>query len=490
MTDSSRTKRAIIIGGGLGGLAAGLRLQCAGWQATILEAGPTFGGKMNRWTSQGFTFDTGPSLITMPWAFEETFAAAGSSLAEHVAFHPLDPIAEYRFHDGTRFEYSSQVPSLLKLLQRIAPKDIDAFFRFLHLGSRLFAVSQATFFRKTPFEAPGKADFPLLRHMPFRHAWGNYATTVEALFESPYLRQLFHRYPTYVGSSPYRSPSTLLVVPYVEFAFGGYYVTGGLYKIVEGLLALCRKHNVVLRPETRVARILQANGRATGVETASGEQISADVVISNGDSAALPELLGTGKPDMRNRSMSGLVFLFGIDKELPEIHPHTVMFSADYQQEFRQIFDEQRFPDDPTVYVNVPSRTDRSLAPTGGETLFVMANAPGCDTVWTDEMVARARARVMQRLRHAGFPDFERNIVTSDVFTPTRIAQRYLMPGGSIYGLDSHGWKNAFLRPGNANPRIPGLYHVGGSTHPGGGTPTVLMSAAITTRLILEREQG
>ncbi len=490
MTESSRTKRAVIIGGGLGGLATGLRLQCAGWQTTVLEAGPTFGGKMNRWTSKGFTFDTGPSLITMPWAFEETFAAAGSSLAEHVNFHPLDPIAQYRFHDGTRFEYSSQVPTLLELLKRIAPNDVDAFFRFLHLGSRLFAVSKATFFRKTPFEPPVKADFPLLRHMPFRHAWGNYAKTVEALFESPYLRQLFLRYPTYVGSSPYLTPSTMLVVPYVEFAYGGYYVDGGLYKIVEGLLHLSRKHGVDLRTDSRVTRILKTNGRASGVELASGEQFHADVVISNGDSAALTELLGEGKPDMRHRSMSGLVFLFGIDKELPEIHPHTVMFSADYKREFSHIFDEQRFPDDPTVYVNVPSRTDRSLTPGQGETLFVMANAPGCDTVWSDKMISGARERVMQRLRHAGFPEFEGNIVTSDVFTPTRIAQRYLMPGGSIYGLDSHGWKNAFLRPGNANSRVPGLYHVGGSTHPGGGTPTVLMSAAITTRLILERESA
>ena len=485
-----KTPRAVIIGGGLGGIATALRLQSAGYQSTVFEAGPTFGGKMNRWASDGFTFDTGPSLITMPWAFEETFEAAGSRLADHVDLRPLDPIADYTFADGTTFQHSSKVPRLLETLKRIAPHDVDGFLRFLNLGSRLHAISKATFFHRTPFETPHPDHRGLLRHMPFRHAWGNYDATVKKLFRSPYLRQLFNRYPTYVGSSPYLSPSTLLVIPYIEFAFGGYWVPGGLYKIVEGLVAVARAKGVEFVPNTPIAKIVTTNGRAKGVVTTDGHIHPADVVVFNGDAANTRVLLGENpEPDMRSRSMSGLVFLFGLNRELPTVQPHTVLFSADYQREFSQIFDEKRFPDDPTVYVNAPSRCDRSLVPpTGGETLFVMANAPGTDTIWDAPRIADARQRVLARLKASGFPDFEADIVTSDVFTPTRIAQRYLMPGGSIYGTDSHGWKNAFVRPANANPKIKGLYHVGGSTHPGGGTPTVLMSAAITTRLIAERE--
>lgn len=482
-------KRAVIIGGGLGGLATAIRLQAFGWGTTVCEAGPTLGGKMNRWTSHGFTFDTGPSLITMPWVFQETFRAGGADLHDYVDLRPLDPIAEYRFADGARFSYSSQIPDLLSTLSKFAPDDISGFFRFLQLGSRLFAVSKATFFSATPFEAPLPEHRSLLRHFPLRNAWGNYNQTVERLFRSPYLRQLFNRYPTYVGSSPYSSPATLLVIPYIEFVFGGYYVNGGLYRIVEGMIDIARRGGVQMLPDTRVHRILTKGSRVTGVQTEEGQTLQADVVVSNGDAALTPELLGQNPEKISNRSMSGLVFLFGIDRELPEVHNHTVMFSEDYRREFGHIFNEQRFPDDPTVYVNVPSRSDRTMVPGRGETVFVMANAPATDGRWTDQQIADARERVFRTLRRSGFPDFSANIVTSDVWTPTRIAERYLMPGGAIYGTDSHGWRNAFFRPPNAHGKVKGLYHVGGSSHPGGGTPTVLMSAAITSRLIQARER-
>lgn len=481
-------KRAVIIGGGLAGLATALRLRKSGWHVTVFEAGPNMGGKMNRWCQGGFRFDTGPSLITMPWVFRDAFAAGGGKLEEHVELRPLHPIAEYRFDDGTRFEYSSQLPDWLTTLRRIAPGEEAGFFRFLNLGARLFEVSRQTFFRRSPFERPAPGEWRAMRNMPLSPGWGNYQRTVNGFFQSPYLRQLYGRYPTYVGSSPYRSPATLAVIPFIEFAFGGYSVPGGLYRIVEGLVALAQQAGVELCVNAPVTRIKTRNKTnrnvACGVELASGEQIEADVVVMNGDYSATAELLGESKAPFKNRSMSGLVFLFGIRRELPGVHQHTVLFSGDYRREFSQIFDERRFPDDPTVYVNVPSRGDRSLVPGSGETLFIMANAPATAESWDDGMVARARERVFARLRQAGFPEFEQDIVVSDVWTPSRIASRYLMPGGAIYGYDSHGWRNAFLRPRNSNPNVGGLYHVGGSTHPGGGTPTVLMSAEITCRLI------
>jgi phytoene desaturase len=472
-------KRAVIIGGGLGGLSVALRLQAAGWQATVCEAGPTFGGKMNRWSKDGFHFDTGPSLITMPWVFREAFAAAGGRLEEHVELKSLDPIAEYRFDDGTRFKYTSVLPDWLATMKRIAPGDQNGFFRFLELGAKLFAVSEATFFRRSPFERPSPGEWRALKNMPLQRAWGNYQGSIESYFQSPHLRQLYGRYPTYVGSSPWRSPATLAVIPYIEFAFGGYAVKGGLYRIVEGLLALAKQNRVELLPNARVMRIIGSGGAAKGVELASGETIPADVVIMNGDHLATAELLDApGPPALQGQSMSGFVQLFGLRKPLAGVHQHTVCFSADYRKEFSQIFDQQRFPDDPTVYVN---------APEPGDTLFIMANAPATNDVWDEARIAQARGRVFDRLRRAGFPDFQEDIAVSDVWTPSRIADRYLMPGGAIYGVDSHGWKNAFLRPRNASTALRGLYHVGGSTHPGGGTPTVLMSAEITARIIRQR---
>jgi len=188
--------------------------------------------------------------------------------------------------------------------------------------------------------------------------------------------------------------------------------------------------------------------------------------------------------------MSGFVMLLGIKRTMPELGHHTIYFSADYEREFSELFEERVFPKDPTVYVNAPSRSDRSVTPGEGETVFIMANAPANDhDIWDEEKIAEARRRIFSRLRASGFPEIENDIVVSDVWTPNTIGSRYLMPGGAIYGRNSHGWKNAFLRPPNKDRKYDRLYYVGGSTHPGGGTPTVLLSAQITSELIERYER-
>jgi phytoene desaturase len=486
-----REKRAVIIGGGLGGLGVALRLGALGWRVTICESGATFGGKMNTWEAHGYRFDTGPSLITMPWVFEDLFTAAGSRLADHLTLVPMHPISEYVFPDGLQFHYSASLPDWLGTLKRIEPRDVDGFLRFMHLGARLFAVSRETFLRRRPRDFWRAGDLRGLRSMPLRYGWGNYHRAVEAHFRSPYLRQLFDRYPTYVGSSPYRAPATLAVIPYLEYAFGGWYVPGGLYRIVESLIELARNLKIELLTEARVTALDRDRDRVTGVRLADGRKLDAEVVVMNGDASDVPMLLG--EPGAKSlpaieRSLSGLVFLLGVRRTIPTLQHHTIFFSADYHREFAELFEERKFPSDPTIYVNAPSRTDRTVVPGEGEALFIMANAPANDEGWSDELIAEARRRVMARLKSGGFPDLESDIVVEDVWTPQRIGARYLMPGGAIYGMNSHGWRRAFLRPPNKDSRYRGLYYVGGSTHPGGGTPTVLISAQITSELIARYE--
>jgi phytoene dehydrogenase-like protein len=191
----------------------------------------------------------------------------------------------------------------------------------------------------------------------------------------------------------------------------------------------------------------------------------------------------------QDRSLSGLVFLLGVQRTLPELQHPQIYFSADYEREFAQLFEERRFPDDLTVYVNCPSRNDRLIVPGAGEALFVMANAPANEgDAWDEVMIAAARQRVFACLPRNGFPNIEDAIVVQDVWTPKKLATHYAMPGGAIYGTHSHGWRKAFLRPPNKDRHYRGLYYVGGSTHPGGGTPTVLLSAQITTELIQKYE--
>jgi phytoene desaturase len=483
-------KSAVVIGGGLGGLATALRLAAEGMRVTLCEQGRALGGKMNVFEREGFRFDTGPSLITMPWVFQELFEACGASLEEHLELVPVQPLADYVFADGTRFTYSTRLPEWLEVVRQLEPRDVEGFFKFMQLGARLFALSRETFLRRPPLAPPDLRVFKSLRHLPFRRAWGNYHAAVAAHFRSPILRQLYDRYPTYVGSSPYRSPATLAVIPYIEFAFGGWHVRGGLYRLVESLTALARTLGVELRTETRVERIEHEGRRVKGVRLSDGTQLRADVVVMNGDAATTRSLLGTtGKAqEPEERSLSGFVMLRGVGRKLEGLAHHAVYFSSDYEREFVQLFNERRFPDDPTVYVSAPSRSDPTVAPAGGETLFVMANAPANDAAWTPDEVARARERVFERLSRSGFPEIDSLASVGDEWTPHRIARDYLSPGGAIYGTHSHGWRRAFLRPPNRDRHVGGLYHVGGSSHPGGGTPTVLLSAEITCELIRKHE--
>ena len=483
-----KQRRAIVIGAGLGGLALSLRLAAQGWQVTVCEQGPTPGGKMNVFEKEGYRFDTGPSLVTMPEIFEELFAVAGSRLADHVSLERIAPHANYIYPDGTKFVHSTSLPDWLSTVRNLDRRDIDGFWRFLGLGARLYELSRETFLARSPYEKPEFGQLRALRHLPLRYGWGNYNRTIQAHFHSPHLQQLYNRYPTYVGSSPYRAPATLAVIPYIEHAFGGWYIKGGLYMLVRALTALLSKHNVELLTSSQVVHIIERSGKIEGVQLSGGRTLTADIVVMNGDASAVPQLLGrSGSSPMpqKDRSLSGLVFLVGLTKKLPELHHHNVYFSSDYKQEFSQLFDGQRFPDDPTVYVNIPSRTDPTVAPPNGETLFIMANAPAVEGAqWDGTATEQSWTNVYDRLLSSGFPRLEGLIAFREAWTPARFAERYAMPGGAIYGMASHGWKSAFFRPANRDRSLRGLYYVGGSSHPGGGTPMVLLSAKITSRMI------
>lgn len=480
--------KAIVIGGGLGGIAAAIRLRAGGWEVTLCENGPALGGKMNCWRTAGYRFDTGPSLVTMPWVFADLYRVAGARMAEHVEMVRVDPSAAYVFPDGTRIQAPDGIPRWIEKIRDIEPRDVDGFLRFLRLGKKLYQLSSRTFFRRHPLSPPDAGDLAALRYLPLRYGWGNYARTVAAHFRSPYLRQIYNRYPTYVGSSPYLCPATLLVIPYMEQEFGGWYVKGGLYRIVETLEALAVRNGVEIRKLCRVSSIARQGRRVRAAVLEDGATLPADIVVMNGDVATAPGLLGeTSDAAPGDRSLSGLVLLLGVRRKLPALGQHTVYFSPDYPAEFDQLFRRRVFPTDPTVYVNIPSRNDPSAAPEGCETVFLMANAPAAGD-WDESSVRQAVDRVFATLARGGFPDLRAEAEVFDVWHPGRLARRYLCPGGAIYGTHSHGWRRAFLRPPCKDPRYAGLYYTGGSAHPGGGTPTVLLSAEIAAGLIRKYE--
>jgi len=489
----SDARNAVVIGAGLGGLATALRLAYTGWDVTIVERHKQAGGKLNRWVAQGYSFDTGPSLITLPAVFAELFACADARLSEHIELLRLDPVARYIYPDGSSFVAGHSLPQWQRELAREFPKDISGFFRLLSLGGQLFELSRQTFFAQAPGEPPRREMMSALRHLPLRHGWGNYHGTVQHFIRDPRLVRYFDRYATYVGSSPYDAPATLLAIPYLEHAYGAYHIKGGLYQLVVALLQLLRAKGVELRFDTEVTGIETDATRIRSVLVEDSGSIDADVAVFNGDAAALPGLLGQPRRLRGTRSLSGFVMLLGVGRRLEELQHHTVYFSDDYSEEFTQLFGgggrSAAFPEDPTVYVNIASISNRSLAPAHGETVFIMANCPASET-WSDQDSEQARALVLRRLHASGFPDLTADIEVEQLWSPRELADTYAMPGGAIYGQASHGWRDTFLRPANRERRIKGLYRVGGSSHPGGGTPTVLMGARIVEELINRYESS
>lgn len=477
--------RALLVGGGLGGLAAALRLRAAGWDVVLCDNGPSFGGKMNRWEAAGYRFDTGPTLLTMPEVLRRLFGDLGERLEEHLELERLDPHAEYVYPDGFRLAVPARWEAWLETVRRFAPKDVSGLEALHRLGERIFRLSEQTFFRGHPLSPPRMPPLGALHHLPLRHAWGNYARTVERFIHSDYLRRILLRYPTYVGSSPYQCPAALLVIPYLEHKFGAWYVKGGMYRIVGSLVALARARGIELRAGAEVTRIEHDGERVRGARLRDGERIEGDLIIFNGDAAALPGLLGApAQPAIGSRSLSAVVVLAGLPQRPVGLGHHTVVFSADYRAEFDSLFRERRFPVDPTVYVNAPR--DAALAPPPKQALFIMANAPGEGALaWDGAAIEEARRRIFARLESAGWPDLERAAEVCEIWHPGRFAQRYLAPGGAIYGDNSHGWRRAFLRPPHRSRRFAGLYCTGGSFHPGGGVPMVLLSAEMTTALVV-----
>lgn len=477
--------KAVVIGAGLGGLASALRLRKAGWRVTVCDNGPAPGGKMSRFSRLGFSFDTGPTLLTMPHILSRLYSDLGERLEEHLQLEAVDPHAEYIFPDGTRLIVPPQLEAWLETVRRLEPKDAKG-VRLLHAaGERIFRLSELTFFRNHPLTPLCPPPLAALWRLPLRDAWGNYARTVQRRIRNPYLQRIYNRYPTYVGSSPYLSPATLLVIPYLEHAFGAWFVKGGLFRIVESLSELARTIGVELRLNTQARKIECHNGQVTGVVFDEDSRVEANIVVYNGDAAALGAMLGDSSPcDGSPRSLSGVVVLVGLRRKLLNLSHHSVLFSDDYEAEFDDLFKRHRFPKDPTVYVNAP--LDSAFAPPGGQALYLMANAPGeVGGDWGEAALASVLERILGKLRQAGLSgNLDPDVEVCEVWHPRRFERRFLAPGGAIYGAASHGWRRAFLRPPNRSTRVRGLYCVGGSFHPGGGVPMVLLSAEIAVNLI------
>lgn len=511
----------LILGGGVGGLAAAVRLAAKGVRVTLCEKNDRVGGKLNRWEvphpnrgagERPFRFDTGPSLLTLPLVLADLFAAGRVDVRDEISLKRLDPISRFVWADGKTFELKADAGALLKEVARFAPKDADGFARFLRQGQKIWDLSGDLFLSKAPEQAlRGDGALSLFNALkmlavPFRIGMlSRYASLVDRSVASPQLREILYQYATYSGASPFKAPATLAVIPYAETFFGGWYVEGGLYRVAERLESLAGKLGVTILTRAAVERInTEATrnkrgpvARVTGVKLADGTTVHADAVIANADVVyAYRNLIDPAhrphfsdeKLDRLEPGGSGMALLLGVEGTYDQLTHHTKFMPADYESDLRAMFDTRTVPNDPCIYVCASTRTDPTQAPKDCENLFVLVSAPPLDGSidWAVEG-PRYRDQVVRTLEERfGLTNLSDRIVVERRIDPTHLKSLYNANAGSIYGLSSNSLKAAFLRPPNRDKTIAGLFLAGGATHPGGGLPLVALSGKIASELTLE----
>ncbi|MFT6392490.1 MAG: phytoene desaturase [Ilumatobacter sp.] len=475
--------RAVVVGGGVGGLAAAIRLRVAGHSVTVLERNAVVGGKLAMFEREGFTFDVGPSLLTLPHVFDEVFQLAGTSLNDELELVRLDPQFRYSWKDGSILEVPDDPDATAEAIDDFSPGAGDQWRSFDANGRTIWDVSERTFFAgpmSSPMSLMQRMESP--RDLLSIDAQRTLRRAARDTFTDHRMRQWAGRYATYSGSSPNQAPATLSCIPHIESRFGCWYPMGGLSALRDAFERVARGVGVEVRTSTEVASIISTPDRVTGVRLVDGDALDAQIVIANVDARhlyadLLPDDAALRKVRKAKRSTSGFVLCIGARGTTPDIRHHNVWFSGDAYQEFRAI-DAGQLADDPTIYGCVSSVTDPSQAPRGDENWFLLVNTPPGIHVDAEQY----RNLILDRLASRGI-DLRRRMRFCAHMTPADIEHNYRSPGGAIYGTSSNGKRAAFARPANRGTKA-GLYLVGGSSHPGGGLPLVTTSAKIVTAMI------
>jgi phytoene desaturase len=484
----------VIIGAGIGGLSAALPLAAAGHRVRVFEAGDRIGGKAGVATHDGVTFDTGPSVVTLPHVFDDLFAAAGTSLAAEVTVRRLDPATRYHWPDGTTLDVAHAPEDTVRAIAATLGADAATEFEAFLAYARTIWDAAAPWFVLGDAPTPGRllrilprAAHHLFRIDPLRSMDG----AIDARIRHPKLRDLLRRFATYNGSDPRVAPATLHCIAWVELGLGMFGMEGGLHALAEALARVAQRHGATVTLGTAVARINVAGGRVRGVTLADGTVVSADAVVVNADVAHLRATLLADDarhalPRAAPPSTSGWTGVLRARRRDASQRPaHAVLFPEAYDEEFVDLFDRDRIPQTPTVYLCAQEKAHGRSGWAEHEPLFVMANAPAepADGPRPDATVQAVRDAVLERLRAADLIDSDDTLVWSR--SPADLAAQLPGSRGAIYGAASNDRFAAFRRPPNRLGHPTGLYLASGSAHPGGGVPMVALSGRAAARAVL-----
>lgn len=480
---------AVIIGSGFGGLAAAVRLGSRGYRVTVLERLEQPGGRARVHRRDGFTFDAGPTIVTAPFLFEELWQLAGKRITDDVTMVPMDPFYQIRFSDGATFDYSGDPERMRAEVAKFSPDDVAGYERFMAHARAVCALGFEQL-GHVPFGSVGamlKIAPDLLRLSGHRSVH----SVVSRFIRDERLRTVFSFHPLLIGGNPFKASGVYCLIADLERRWGVHFVMGGTGRLVDGLVRLIRGQGSRVRLGADVAEILVTSGVARGVRLAGGETISADIVVSNADSAItqgklLPQALRWSRGRMkRARSSMGLfVWYFGTRRRHPDVAHHTILLGPRYRELLGDIFDRKVLAEDASLYLHRPTATDDSLAPPGQDCFYVLAPVPNLAGGQDWSVLGETyRRRIEAMLEESVLPGLGTELATSFFTTPQDFQDDFLSFRGSGFGLEPVLTQSAWFRPHNQTS-VRNLYLVGAGTHPGAGLPGVLSSARILDRVV------
>ncbi len=489
----TKPMHAVVIGAGLGGLAAAIRLQAQGHRVTVVERRPQIGGRAYQIKDQGYTWDMGPSLVTMPWLLDELYALAGTTTAQQVTLRPLDPFYRIQWSDDPRiFDYQGSREGMLGEIAKFSQADAANYDAFM-IASKAIHEQGILVAGRTPFLDP----LPFAKLVPTMlklDAIRSLRGFVGKYFTDPRVRMVFDFHSLFIGGDPWRVPAIYTALSYLQVADGVWYADGGVYSIVESLGNLIRSGGGEILTGRRVAAIETSGKRVTGVRLGDGERIEADLVVSNADTTLTRRrLLEPAIPDrapwqwIRPRhTMSAYLLYLGTNRQFPQLKHHTLLVGEDYPGFVKQVTRKRELPDTLALYVHAPSRTERSMAANDGESIYVLLPVPNLAS--HDDWATAGpemRERVLDFMEHDfGLDGLRESIVVEHSFTPADFKRELEAPLGNAFAIEPVLWQSAYFRQPNRDRTVGGLYYVGAGTHPGGGIPGVFLGADVTAGVV------
>ena len=489
---STKSQRAVVIGSGFGGLAAAIRLGARGYDVTVLERHDQPGGRARVFEDKGFVFDAGPTVITAPFLFEELWALCGKRMSDHVTLRPVTPFYRIRFNDGDTFEYTGDPAAMRAEIQKLAPGDVEGYERFVQMSQEIFSVGFERL-AHVPFDSwmsMARIAPQMMRLKSYRTVYG----LVSQFVKDERLRQVLSFHPLLVGGNPFTTTSIYSLIPYLERKWGVHFPVGGTGALVRGLADLIAGQGGRIRYDATVDQILVDGGRVRGVRLESGEELAADVVVSNADAAWTYRRLVAAehrstwtdrKLERARYSMSLFVWYFGTDRTYPDVAHHTIMLGPRYRELLSDIFRRHVLAKDFSLYLHRPTATDPAMAPKGSDAFYVLSPVPHLDAKvdWSTEAEAYRRA-IEAHLAETLLPNLPKHVVTSRLMTPVHFRDELLSERGAAFSLEPVLTQSAYFRPHNKSEDIEGLYLVGAGTHPGAGVPGVLSSARVLDTVV------